>query len=98
MPAHPLALQLLEAFGGGVAAPSANHFGRVSPTTAAHVRADLGDEVDLILDGGPCTIGVESTIVDVTVEPPALLRPGGIPLEALEAIVGGPVQHRATAA
>ena len=91
VPAHPLALQLLEAFDGGIAAPSANHFGRVSPTTAAHVRADLGDEVDLILDGGPCTIGVESTIVDVTVEPPALLRPGGIPLEALEAIVGGPV-------
>ena len=91
VPAHPLALALLEAFDGGIAAPSANHFGRVSPTTAAHVRADLGNEVDLILDGGPCTIGVESTIVDVTVDPPALLRPGGVPLEALEAIVGGPV-------
>lgn len=92
VPAHPLALALLEAFDGGIAAPSANHFGRVSPTTAAHVRADLGNEVDLILDGGPCTIGVESTIVDVTVDPPALLRPGGVPLEALEAIVGGPVR------
>jgi L-threonylcarbamoyladenylate synthase len=91
VPAHPLALRLLETFDGGIAAPSANHFGRVSPTTAAHVRADLGDEVDLILDGGPCTIGVESTIVDVTVEPPVVLRPGGIPLGALEAIIGGPV-------
>jgi L-threonylcarbamoyladenylate synthase len=92
VPAHPLALALLQAFGGGVAAPSANRFGRVSPTTAAHVRADLGDEVDLILDGGPCSVGVESTIVDVTVEPPAVLRPGGVPIEAIEAIVGGPVR------
>jgi L-threonylcarbamoyladenylate synthase len=92
VPAHPLALALLEAFDGGIAAPSANHFGRVSPTTAAHVRADLGNEVDLILDGGPCTIGVESTIVDVTVDPPVLLRPGGVPLEALEAIVSAPLR------
>jgi L-threonylcarbamoyladenylate synthase len=92
VPAHPLALALLEAFGGGIAAPSANHFGRVSPTTAAHVRADLGDEVDLVLDGGPRAVGVESTIVDVTIDPPAVLRPGGIPIEALEAIVGGPVR------
>ena len=57
---------LLDAFGGGVAAPSANRFGRVSPTTAAHVRADLGDDVRGVLDGGPCRVGVESTIVDVT--------------------------------
>ena len=92
MPAHPLTLAVLEAFGGGIAAPSANRFGHVSPTTADHVRADLGDDVDLVLDGGPCTIGVESTIVDLTVEPPSVLRPGGIPLEALEAIVDGPVR------
>jgi L-threonylcarbamoyladenylate synthase len=92
VPAHPLALELLHAFGGGVAAPSANRFGRVSPTTAAHVRADLGDDVDLVLDGGPCTVGVESTIVDLTIDPPAVLRPGGIPVEALEAIIGQPVR------
>ena len=65
VPDHPLALELLDAFGGGVAAPSANRFGRVSPTTAAHVRADLGDDVAVVLDGGPCRVGVESTIVDV---------------------------------
>ena len=90
VPAHPLALELLRAFDGGIAAPSANRFGRVSPTTADHVRADLGDDVDLVLDGGPCTVGVESTIVDLTVEPPVLLRPGGIPAEAIEAIIGAP--------
>jgi L-threonylcarbamoyladenylate synthase len=91
VPAHPLALELLRAFEGGVAAPSANRFGAVSPTTADHVRADLGDEVDLILDGGPCTVGVESTIVDLTVEPPTVLRPGAVPAEALALIIGRPV-------
>ncbi len=96
VPAHPLTLAVLEAFGGGIAAPSANRFGHVSPTTADHVRADLGDDVDLVLDGGPCTIGVESTIVDLTVEPPSVLRPGGIPLEALAAIVDGPVRGEDT--
>jgi L-threonylcarbamoyladenylate synthase len=88
VPAHPIALQLLRAFGRGIAAPSANRFGRVSPTTAEHVRADLGDAVDLVLDGGPCPIGVESTIVDVTVEPPVVLRPGGVPAEVIAAVVG----------
>ncbi|MDP9465348.1 MAG: L-threonylcarbamoyladenylate synthase [Actinomycetota bacterium] len=78
MPAHPLTLELLTRFGGGLAAPSANRFGRVSPTTADHVRADLGNDVDFVLDGGPCPIGVESTIVDCTVEPPQVLRPGAI--------------------
>ena len=92
VPSHPLALELLHAFGGGIAAPSANRFGHVSPTTAEHVRADLGREVDLILDGGPCAVGVESTIVDLTVVPPAILRPGGIPAEAIEAIIGQPVE------
>ena len=88
VPSHPLALELLEAFGGGVAAPSANRFGRVSPTTAAHVKSELGDEVDLILDGGPSQVGVESTIIDVTREPPRLLRPGGVSREAIEAVLG----------
>ena len=78
MPDHPLARRLLESFGGGVAAPSANRFGRVSPTTAAHVRADLGDDVRVVLDGGACRIGLESTIVDVTGREPAILRVGGV--------------------
>jgi L-threonylcarbamoyladenylate synthase len=78
VPSHPVARRLLKAFGGGVVAPSANKFGRVSPTTAEHVRAELGDAVDLVLDGGACTVGIESTIVDLTREPPAILRPGHI--------------------
>lgn len=87
VPAHPLTLELLAKFGGGLAAPSANRFGRVSPTTAEHVRADLGDDVDFVLDGGPCPIGVESTIVDCTVDPPQVLRPGGIPTEDIAALL-----------
>ena len=83
VPAHPMALELLERFGGGLAAPSANRFGQVSPTTAAHVRADLANDVDLVLDGGPCPIGVESTIVDCTCTPSQVLRPGGIPNEII---------------
>lgn len=89
VPAHRLTTELLRRFGGGVAAPSANRFGRVSPTTAAHVRADLGDDVDLVLDGGPCPVGVESTIVDCSVEPPQVLRPGGIPTEQIEELLRG---------
>jgi L-threonylcarbamoyladenylate synthase len=88
VPAHPMSLELLDRFGGGIAAPSANRFGRVSPTTADHVRADLGDRVDLILDGGPCPIGIESTIIDCTTTPFTLLRPGGIPAEAIETHLG----------
>ncbi len=87
VPAHPLTLELLAKFAGGLAAPSANRFGRVSPTTAEHVRADLGDDVDFVLDGGPCPIGVESTIVDCTVDPPQVLRPGGIPTEDIAALL-----------
>jgi L-threonylcarbamoyladenylate synthase len=83
VPAHPLTLRLLERFDGGLAAPSANRFGQVSPTTAQHVRDDLGDAVDFVLDGGSCPIGVESTIVDCTVSPPQILRPGGIPNEVI---------------
>ncbi|WP_235190796.1 L-threonylcarbamoyladenylate synthase [Amycolatopsis rifamycinica] len=91
VPAHPVALELLSAFGGGVAAPSANRFGSVSPTTADHVRAELGDAVDFVLDGGPCDVGVESTIVDATGEVPGILRPGGVTPEELEAVLGRPV-------
>lgn len=91
VPKHPLALELLRAFRGGIAAPSANRFGKVSPTTAAHVRTELGDEVELLLDGGPCAVGVESTIVDVSGPRPLLLRPGGITPAQLQTIVGEPV-------
>lgn len=91
VPAHPLTTAVLDRFGGGVAAPSANRFGRVSPTTAEHVRRDLGDDVDLVLDGGPCPIGVESTIVDCSVDPPQILRPGGIPREQIEQLLAGRV-------
>lgn len=89
VPDQPVALALLAAFGDGIAAPSANRFGQVSPTTAAHVRAGLGADVDLLLDGGPCRIGVESTIVDLS-DPtvPRLLRAGGVPAEALAETLG----------
>ncbi len=94
VPDHPLAHALLDEFGGGVAAPSANRFGRVSPTTAAHVRADLGDEVSVVLDGGPCRLGVESTIVDVSGVEPAILRVGGVSRSEIEAVVGHEVVYR----
>jgi L-threonylcarbamoyladenylate synthase len=88
MPGHPLALELLRAFGGGVAAPSANRFGRISPTTAQHVREELGDAVALVLDGGPCAVGIESTILDLSGEEPAILRPGMIGAAAIAAVLG----------
>ena len=88
VPAHPLTLELLRRFGGGVAAPSANRFGRVSPTCAAHVREDLGDDVDVLLDGGACEVGVESTILDLTGDVPVLLRPGGVTLARIESVLG----------
>ena len=94
VPSHPVAHALLEAFGGGVAAPSANRFGRVSPTTAAHVRADLGTDVALVLEGGSSDVGIESTIVDLSRGAPVLLRPGHITQEALEAALGAPVGLR----
>ncbi|HYJ19356.1 MAG TPA: L-threonylcarbamoyladenylate synthase [Burkholderiales bacterium] len=78
VPAHPVAQNLLRAFGGGIAAPSANKFGRLSPTAAEHVRQELGAAVDMVLDGGNCEVGIESTIVDLTRETPAILRPGRI--------------------
>jgi L-threonylcarbamoyladenylate synthase len=88
VPYHALALDLLHAFGGGIAAPSANRFGRLSPTSAAHVRAELGDEVDLILDGGACKVGIESTIVDVSRGAPEVLRPGHITTVMLSEVLG----------
>jgi L-threonylcarbamoyladenylate synthase len=97
VPNQPLALELLEAFIGGIAAPSANRFGRVSPTTAAHVRADLGTDVDLVLDGGACAVGVESTIVDLSWGGPRVLRLGGLSVEALSDVLGHPVLVSAVA-
>lgn len=88
VPDHPAALELIRLAGTPVAAPSANPFGYVSPTTAAHILEQLGDSVDVILDGGPCRVGLESTILSLVSEPPRLLRPGGIPLEDIEAVLG----------
>jgi L-threonylcarbamoyladenylate synthase len=88
VPAHSLALELLQRFGGGIAAPSANRFGRVSPTRAEHVLADLGDDIDMLLDGGACQVGLESTILDVTGELPVLLRPGAVTVERIESLLG----------
>ncbi len=87
VPDHPVAHALLQAFGGAVVAPSANISGHVSPTTAAHVEADLGGRIDMIVDGGPVEVGVESTIV-ACFEQPMLLRPGGLPREAIEHVLG----------
>jgi len=90
-PAHDLARDVIRRLGRPVAAPSANRFGRVSPTTAQHVIDDLGDDVDLVLDGGPCSVGLESTIVDCTVDPVQILRHGGLPAEQVAALLEGPV-------
>jgi len=87
IPANPVALDLLRAFGGGIAAPSANRFGRISPTQACHVAEELGDSVACILDGGSCSIGVESTIIDLSDEHPAILRPGRITRSKLKAVL-----------
>ena len=87
IPSHPVAQALLRASGLPVAAPSANLFTRPSPTTAQHVLDDLDGRIDIVLDGGPTTIGLESTVVDMTQEPPVLLRPGGAPVEVLRALV-----------
>ena len=91
IPNHPIALKLLQAFDGGIAAPSANRYCRISPTTAQHVLEELGNAVDLILDGGACSVGVESTIIDLTSSPPRLLRPGHISYQELEAVLQSPV-------
>lgn len=88
VPDHPVALKLLRAFGGGIAAPSANRYGQVSPTSAEDVREELRDSVDLILDGGRCSIGIESTIVDLSTGVPRILRPGKISQEELCRVLG----------
>ena len=88
VPDHPLALALLRAFGSGIAAPSANRFGHISPTTAAHVRDEFGDAVPLILDGGPCRVGLESTIVDLSRGAPVVLRPGAIGAADIARVIG----------
>jgi L-threonylcarbamoyladenylate synthase len=88
VPSHPIAQQLLKEFAGAIAAPSANRFGRVSPTTAAHVREDLGKDVELVLEGGPSDVGIESTIVDLSRTTPVLLRPGQISKQELESLIG----------
>jgi L-threonylcarbamoyladenylate synthase len=88
VPAHPLALALLRAVDRPVAAPSANRSGGVSPTEAAHVIAELGGRIAGVLDGGPCVVGVESTVLDLSSRGAALLRPGGVPVEAIEAAIG----------
>jgi L-threonylcarbamoyladenylate synthase len=91
VPSHPVARELLAVFGGGIAAPSANRFGRVSPTTALHVFSDFVHAVPLVLDGGACAVGIESTIVDFSGEHARLLRPGGVPAATIEAALGEPL-------
>jgi L-threonylcarbamoyladenylate synthase len=104
VPNHPLALELLRAFNGPVAAPSANRSNHVSPTRAEHVREELGDSVDLILDGGPCAVGIESTVLDLASDRPRILRLGGASREAIESVIGpvdvfaGAVGHGTAAA
>lgn len=91
VPSHPVAQALLRAFGGGIAAPSANRFGRVSATTAAHVRSEFGNTVNCVLDGGAADVGIESTIVDLSGERPTLLRPGWITAQQLQEALGQPL-------
>ena len=88
VPSHPLALELLRAVGRPIAAPSANRSGRVSPTTADHVLSELDSRIAAVLDGGPCRIGIESTVIDLTGKTPVVLRPGGVAIEELETLLG----------
>jgi L-threonylcarbamoyladenylate synthase len=87
-PRHPIAQELLREFGKPIAAPSANKSNRISPTTAGHVRDQLAFEVDLILDGGPCDVGIESTVLNLSQTPPIILRPGGLSREKIEEVIG----------
>jgi len=91
IPAHKTAQGLLKAFGGALAAPSANPSGRISPTSADHVAGDMNGMIDAVVDGGACQVGIESTILKVDGEQVALLRAGGLPVEAVEACLGGPI-------
>src|SRR5512133_768452 len=88
VPNHPVALALIQAAGVPIAAPSANRFGHTSPTTAKHVLHDLDGRIDIILDGGSASIGVESTVLDLSTTPPRILRPGGVTREMLESVIG----------
>ncbi|WP_457611690.1 L-threonylcarbamoyladenylate synthase [Methanocaldococcus sp.] len=92
MPAHPVALKLIKYSERFIAAPSANLFSKLSPTKAEHVYEQLGDKVDIILDGGKCDVGVESTIIDLTTEKPTILRPGGIPIEEIEKVLNEKIE------
>jgi L-threonylcarbamoyladenylate synthase len=92
LPANAVARSIIAYSGTAVAAPSANPFGYLSPTLAEHVRRFLGDKVDIIVDGGPCSVGVESTVLDMTSDPPRILRPGGMPAETIEEVIG-PIIH-----
>jgi L-threonylcarbamoyladenylate synthase len=96
VPDHSLTLALLEHFGRGIAAPSANRSGRISPTTAADVREELGDRVDYILDGGPCRVGIESTIVSLIEKTPVILREGSISAAALSTVLGTTILNKKT--
>ena len=96
LPAHPVARDLLRAFGGPIAAPSANPSGKISPTTARHVLEGLGGKIAAVVDGGVCAVGVESTILSL--DPPRLLRPGGLPAEALETALAQPIASGGDAA
>lgn len=98
VPAHPLARQVLEHFGGGLAAPSANRHKKISPTTAQDVRDELGDAVDLLLDGGPCAVGIESTIVELSADRLRVLRPGAITTQDLQRVSRLAVDVRVDAA
>lgn len=98
VPGHPVALALIEASGTAIAAPSANRFGRISPTCAAHVVDDLGDDVDCVIDGGPCAVGLESTILDLTGAEPRILRPGAISADDISRVLGAALSARATTA
>ena len=94
VPNHPLALALLHEFKGGIAAPSANRFGRISPTTAAHVAEEMGNSVAMILDGGACEVGIESTILDLSRGTPEILRPGVVGADEIAAVVGASAKIR----
>lgn len=87
-PDHPMALELLKSFDGAIVGPSANRSSRVSPTTAQHVQDELGDKIDQVLDGGPCKVGIESTVIDLSVTPPMILRPGAISKWQIEQVIG----------
>lgn len=98
VPAHPVALALLQVFDSGIAAPSANRFGRISPTTAAHVQEELGEKVAMVLDGGACEVGIESTILDFSRDEPEILRPGAIKPDDIARVIGRRPRVRGEAA